>query len=98
MEQKTISIYGETYTMNLFLPEYVYKCSRKQLKRVLHMMVTSNWDDHKLESDLIDMLDAVTWSREISHTKTALNTVKAKRHMIVDAINTYTDRMVEYDD
>lgn len=97
MEQKTISIYGETYTMHIFLPEYVNECSQKQLKRVLREIVTTQYDPHKLESELEDILTAARYCLSIASTKTRIRSINTKIMKIVDCINEYTERIENYD-
>lgn len=98
MEEKTVNIYGETYTMHLVLPVYVLQCTKKQLRKVLKEMYRNAYDWSKLESDLLDMLEAVKWAQGVALTKTAKTRTREKKVLIVDAINNWTERIVDYDD
>lgn len=97
MEQKTISIYGETYTMHLFLPEYVIECSIKQLKRIIKEEVTTEYDSHKLESNLEDMLSAARYGHTVASSRTRKQRMTRKVQLLCDAVNEYTERIEGYD-
>lgn len=92
MREESINLYAETYTIHLFLPEYVNECGIKQLRKVIKIMNGDAWAGYeKTKSELKAMREAVDYCLTIASTATRIRKLNTKRQIIERALEDLYD-------
>lgn len=92
MEQRTLSLYAETYTIHIFLPEYINECTLKQLRRILKIMEGDAYSGYfDTRNKLDDMLEAVEYCKTIAGTGRRKQQLEKKQKMLGTERTLYDD-------